>query len=487
MNPRFIRLLEKLRRIPFWINDREEHKRAIAERNGECCFNHIMRLPRKNNTPLPIFDYEQDLISCLDTEKRIWVKKARGLGVTEIVLRYLVWLCTRNDYYRQSLIVIVTGPRQDVADEHILRIQRMFEYYGIYFDTSRGTVEINDVVISSFPSNHVDSIRGYDRVPFLFLDEADFFRKGEQINARNAVEGYIPKTNPTILMVSTPNRPDGLFASMEKEEDLGYTKLFFPYTVGLNKIYDPVLIEQERRRPYFEREYNLKYLGGIGNIFNIRDIEAALEQEYDLSESITTSIYYGRSMGIDPGFGSSEFGIVITQVKDGKVEVIYADSLNKPTLAEGLDRVHHLIRKHHIPKVYVDASASGWCRQLKQDYKEYVHYDLLPPEVVDSWITSPANSPKIVPIDFQSHGTPMLDHLVNIMESRQIRIDRMFDKLMIALRTAMYRGDRNQLDKAETSYDDVLDALRLSLLNVRFRKTEENIPNQKTPATNFHY
>jgi len=446
-----------------------------------------MKLPRKDHKAKPIFDYEQQLITALDNHRHIWVKKARGLGITEVVLRYIVWMCTRNNALRKSLIVIVTGPRQDVADEHVLRIQRLFENFNIYFDASRGSVEINDVVISSFPSNHVDAIRGYDRVPFLFLDEADFFRKGEQINARNAVEGYIPKTNPTILMVSTPNRPDGLFASMEKEEDLGYVKLFFPYTVGLNKIYDPILIEQERRRPYFEREYNLKYLGGIGNIFNIRDIEAALDEEYDLSESITTSIYYGRSMGLDPGFGTSEFGIVITQVKDGKVEVIYADSLNKPTLEEGLDRIHQLIRKHHIPKVYIDASSSGWCRQLKTDYKEYVQYDILPPEVVDAWITSPANSPKIVPVDFQSHGMPMLDHLVNIMESRQIRIDRKFDKLMIALRTAMYKGDRNQLDKTETSYDDVLDALRLSLLNVRFRKTEENKPMQDIPNTSYGY
>jgi hypothetical protein len=40
-------------------------------------------------------------------------------------------------------------------------------------------------------------------------------------------------------MVSTPNKPDGLFASIEKEplDKCIYKKLFLDYTYGLNKIY----------------------------------------------------------------------------------------------------------------------------------------------------------------------------------------------------------------------------------------------------------
>jgi hypothetical protein len=42
--------------------------------------------------------------------KHLWVKKAVGLGVSEFMLRFVAWLCLRNNDYRNSQMVIVTGP-----------------------------------------------------------------------------------------------------------------------------------------------------------------------------------------------------------------------------------------------------------------------------------------------------------------------------------------------------------------------------------------
>lgn len=36
--------------------------------------------------------------------KHLWVKKATGLGVTEFMLRFMAWLCLRNDDHRNSQI-----------------------------------------------------------------------------------------------------------------------------------------------------------------------------------------------------------------------------------------------------------------------------------------------------------------------------------------------------------------------------------------------
>ena len=47
------------------------------------------------------------------------------------------------------------------------------------------------------------------------LDEADFFPAGQQQDARDVSERYIAKSNPWIVMVSTPNAPDGLFDKIE--------------------------------------------------------------------------------------------------------------------------------------------------------------------------------------------------------------------------------------------------------------------------------
>jgi hypothetical protein len=49
------------------------------------------------------------------------------------------------------------------------------------------------------------------------------------------------------------------------------------YTYGLDKIYSLDEIEKAKKSPSFEREYNLKYLGVIGNVFHEKDIQRAIE------------------------------------------------------------------------------------------------------------------------------------------------------------------------------------------------------------------
>ena len=51
----------------------------------------------------------------------------------------------------------------------------------------------------------------------------------------------------------------------------------------------------------------------------------------------STSIMIGRSMGIDVAWGNtSKFAIVITQYRNRKVEVFYAESFAKPQMNETL-------------------------------------------------------------------------------------------------------------------------------------------------------
>jgi hypothetical protein len=48
------------------------------------------------------------------------------------------------------------------------------------------------------------------------------------------------------------------------------------YTYDLDKIYSRQEIEKAKISPSFEREYNLQYLGLIGNVFHTKDIDAAI-------------------------------------------------------------------------------------------------------------------------------------------------------------------------------------------------------------------
>jgi hypothetical protein len=57
-----------------------------------------------------------------------------------------------------------------------------------------------------------------------------------------------------------------------------YKRIFMDYTYSIRKIYTAGEIEKAKQSLSFEREYNLKYLGVIGNVFHTKDIEAAIEK-----------------------------------------------------------------------------------------------------------------------------------------------------------------------------------------------------------------
>jgi hypothetical protein len=94
---------------------------------------------------------------------------------------------------------------------------------------------------------------------------------------RHVSERYIAKSDPYIVMVSTPNAPGGLFQKIEQEplDTCIYKKMFMDYTYGLVKIYSQEEIDKAKQSPSFDREYNLAYLGLIGNVFYQLSIDNA--------------------------------------------------------------------------------------------------------------------------------------------------------------------------------------------------------------------
>lgn len=52
-------LFDRLKYKPFWIWNFEEHKQQDIVNKRDCCFNHIIGLPRKEKLEKPMFDYEK--------------------------------------------------------------------------------------------------------------------------------------------------------------------------------------------------------------------------------------------------------------------------------------------------------------------------------------------------------------------------------------------------------------------------------------------
>jgi hypothetical protein len=85
--------------------------------------------------------------------KKVWIKKFVGAGITELVLRIMVWLCIRNDKYKNTHMCIVCGLRIEIAIELCNRIRKLLEPHGIVLGGSMTSMKLNGVTITAYPSN----------------------------------------------------------------------------------------------------------------------------------------------------------------------------------------------------------------------------------------------------------------------------------------------------------------------------------------------
>jgi hypothetical protein len=145
------------------------------------------------------------------------------------------------------------------------------------------------VKVEAFPSHHVDTMLGLDNLRFIMSDESDFYPTFQQREVRAVMEGYIskPNSNPTIVLVSTPNAPNGLIEQIELEDPSIYHKLFLDYRYGLegpHPICSQEQIDKARLSPELPREYELQYLGVVGNVFSQASHERC--QKYNITPAI---------------------------------------------------------------------------------------------------------------------------------------------------------------------------------------------------------
>jgi hypothetical protein len=456
-------LITKCKGKPFWRWDLpdKQHFQLAAQTGNTCCFNHLIGLPEKDGKPMPLFDYEKRIYDALQQTKYVFTKKATGLGVTEFLLRYMAWLALKgdSDFTDGTIFTIVTGPRIDLAIDLIERLKRLFE--GIVFDEKNTVIVLGKVKIEAFPSHHLDAMRGLTDVKFLFIDEGDFFPRGQSEIARDVAERYIAKSDPHIVMVSTPNLPGGLFEKMEAEEPSIYRKLYLPYTVGVNKIYSEKDIEEAKKSPSFEREYDLKYGYGIGNLFQPDAIEAAILQgagDPPMDATGNPDIHSEgvvRAMGVDPGFGSSKFAICITEVINSRVRVVYAKEFERPSFTFMADIIWDLYSQYNPTNIYVDASAP----ELIDHIKSLLNDSPVNKDVPASrW----AYVMKVVPVLFRrEESMAMLQQLKSFVDNGWLAVHPSFTELVQQMRIARTRPDGN-LEKSQHPMDSI-DALRLSL------------------------
>jgi hypothetical protein len=449
---------------PFWCG-------SVSQISDEvnCCFNHVIGLPVKNDKQYRIFDYELNVIKKIEENKNIWIKKAAGIGATTIILRYLVWKILFNNDLEYKNVFIVSGTHFRHANEVKVKMEQLFssKFPFVKLESRFTDLWIKNTNIKIFPSRNVKDLRGYTDVSYLFIDEADYFEPSVNSELLHAITRYEEKSNCTTIMVSTPNRPDGLFQSIEKDPNSKYTKIILDYTVGLGKIYDPEEIKKKMKEPEFPREYMGQYLGRVGNVFSPSQIEECIElgAEYNTTK-IPVSLYTLKSVGIDPGFSSSSTGIIVLEhikIEDRHViRAVQCELIDKGDPNKIVELCWDIYKQYGYMNTafFIDGSNAAMVNLLKIKFGESLYWQ----KTVDFGHNS---NIKIRPISFNSEHKNMLSNLHVVVTKQYLAIPEKYDKLITSLRTA-YAEELN-LKKDIGSYSDLLDALRLGLKGYNFK------------------
>jgi len=179
-------------------------------------------------------------------------------------------------------------------------------------------------------------------------------------------------------------------------------------------------------------------------------------------------------MGLDPGFGSSNFGVCITELVDGKVNVLHAEEYPRPDFNQMINITVNLLEKYNITfegrsRIFVDGADPSFIRTQKDrvdedpDYEKQIEYYKHNYSSYD--LQFPQQNMFVIPVAFNKKHKYMLAHCKELMEYHKgsVAINPNHTKLVTALRTAVEKGD-GSLDKEATSHDDCFDASRLSLI-----------------------
>src|SRR6476646_1718841 len=182
-------------------------------------------------------------------------------------------------------------------------------------------------------------------------------------------------------------------------------------------------------------------------------------------------------MGIDPGFGSSPFGICIIQFSDGILQVLYADEFERPRYEDMINKISDLYNSFtNIKNIFVDAANPELISSLKREVanerdnwnyvQEKMSYCKKNKVDINRYM-------KVVLIPFNTEGKNMLIHTKELLkfETPIVAINPKFEKLLTSLRTCQ-SDDLGKLDKEATLYDNVLDAFRLSLQMFKLKEKE---------------
>jgi hypothetical protein len=378
----------------------------------------------------------------LEIYRKLHAEKAAGLGITELVLRWLEWAALTKKEFENSQVELVSGPNKSLAKELIERMvghkEENQDFHdlggrGIAKDITDYSFRINTATFEAVPSDNIDAIRGKPNCVFIFIDEAAFFMMmaSKEIQIRQAAEHYDLKSNPWIVWVSTAGFiPEGVFYQIKTEDPSQYKKIQLSYEIGLEvhpqsftSMYPRDKLEVAKLSPSFAREYQLVWGGGQGNIFHWKLVD-------EITISYDKTVGKGpRGLYVDPAFGSkSKFALTGMELReDGLIYVIEAAQHSRPSPAAMVDLIVNMAPFYNN-RVKVDSAQPGMITDLR------------------------LRNVNAIPLAFNKELSNMTFKAAQAVKDKKVRIDPMFFDMISQIKAVDF-NEKGHPDKKKLTFD----------------------------------
>jgi len=356
----------------------------LCEEEG-CCWWHYIFYPNggpeRDGIFHPLYKYEQEIIEHLtegefdSLKKMVCVYKATGLGLTELILLWILFkACTDPFFQKNEDVVIFTGPNIELAKKLIDRMKQFSNGRIDYEDHGMYKIQIGKCNIQVYPSNNIDAVRGIPRVSLVFGDEAAFFTGLKDDKPIRVVgERYRGKSDSYVIWVSTAGDfAQGFFYEIKEEpESMCQYKRFEMYEDrGLEKdkitgtsIFSDEFIEEARKLPSFPQEFQGIWGANVGDIYSTEALDEITDMDYEIDYELGSKNRLGFC---DPGFGTSQFGICITEMRDNMPYVIYSKSYKRESATAMIKEIGRLSELFSCKKWGCDKANPEIIKDMRQ-------------------------------------------------------------------------------------------------------------------------
>jgi len=253
-----------------------------------------------------------------------------------------------------------------------------------------------------------------------------------------------------------------------EQEDLSQynpTHIEMPFHVGVGKIYDAELIFEEMKKDYFAKEYRLQ-VTGVGNRVFDREVIQHCTELGTLYNPDNPSWYTEKYLQCDPAFYGSNFGVVVNEIVDGNIRVLFAEEYHRPTTQAMIDKILELrIKFRNIKNILIDASQSEFLVDIKEYFDNTsMEYPRNYNEKIKEWAKFGRKPWEmgmfVIPVPFNLR-VDYTKRLKKAMTNENYWINPTFDKLITCYDTAVSKPDASdvhEIDKEHLEYNDILDA-----------------------------